>query len=91
MLLNTGKEYTLKMCRDVTKGALRMKIKIEFCIACSREHSDSHFVTKIMYLEQFFTELLRTLPFKTCIMKKLNLLSKLISKSYVQLHSTIKT
>ena len=45
------------------------KMKIEFCIACSREYSAGHFGTKIMYLAQFLTELLRILSFKTCIMK----------------------
>ena len=41
------------------------KIKIEFCIACSA----GHFGTKIMYLAQFLTELLRILSVKACIMK----------------------
>ena len=45
------------------------KIKIEFCTACSRGYSAGHFGTKIMYLTQFLTELLRILSFKTCIMK----------------------
>ena len=45
------------------------KIKIEFCIACSRGYSAGHFGTKIMYLAQFSTELLRILSSKTCIMK----------------------
>ena len=45
------------------------KIKIEFCIACFRGYSACHFGTKIMYLTQFLTELLRILSFKTCIMK----------------------
>ena len=45
------------------------KIKIEFCIACSRGYSVGHFGTKIMYLAQFLTELLRILSFKTCLMK----------------------
>ena len=45
------------------------KIKIDFCIACSRGYSAGHFGTKIMYLAQFLTELLRILSFKTCIMK----------------------
>ena len=37
------------------------KIKIEFCIASSRGYSAGHFGTKIMYLAQFLTELLRIL------------------------------
>ena len=45
------------------------KIKIEFCIACSRGYSAGHFGTKIMHLAQFLTELLGILSFKTCIMK----------------------
>ena len=45
------------------------KITIEFCIACSRGYSVGHFGTKIMYLAQFLTELLRILSFITCIMK----------------------
>ena len=45
------------------------KIKIEFCIACSRRYSAGHFGTGIMYLAQFLTELLRILSFKACIMK----------------------
>ena len=45
------------------------KIKFELCIACSRGYSAGHFGTKIMYLAQFLTELLRILSFKTCIMK----------------------
>ena len=58
------------MCHDVTKGSLWVgKIKIEFCIACSRRHSVGHFGTKIMYLAKFLTELLRILSFKTCIME----------------------
>ena len=44
-------------------------IKVEFCIACSRGYSAGNFGTKIMYLAQFLTELLRILSFKTCIMK----------------------
>ena len=45
------------------------KIKIEFCITCSRGYSAGHFGTKIMYLEQFLPELLRILSFITCLMK----------------------
>ena len=45
------------------------KIKIEFCIACSRGHSAGPFGTNIIYLAQFMTELLRNLSFKTSIMK----------------------
>ena len=56
------------MCRDVTKRTLG-KIKIEFGIAYSRGHSAVYFGTKIIYLAQFLTELLRILSFKTCIMK----------------------
>ena len=51
------------------KGPYVGKIKIEFCIACSRGYSAGHFGTKIMYLAQFLTELLRILSFKTCLMK----------------------
>ena len=45
------------------------KIKIKFCVACSREYSVGHFSTKVMYLEQFLTDLLQILSFKTCLMK----------------------
>ena len=51
------------------KGPYVRNIKIEFCIACSREHCTVHFGTKIMYLAQFLTELLRILSFKTCIVE----------------------
>ena len=54
------------MGRDATKGTIRRE---KICIACSRGFSAGHFGTKIMYLTQFLTELLRTLSFKTCIMK----------------------
>ena len=38
----------LYTCRDVTKkGPYVGKIKIEFCIACSRGHSADHFDTKL--------------------------------------------
>ena len=40
------------------------EIKIEFCLACSREYSAGHVGTKIMYLAQFLTELLGILSFK---------------------------
>ena len=45
------------------------KIKIEFCRACPRGYSSGHFGTKIMYLAQLWTELLRILSIQTCIMK----------------------
>ena len=51
------------------KGPYVRKIKIEFCIACSRGYSASHFGSKIMYLAQFLMELLQILYYKTCIMK----------------------
>ena len=51
------------------KGPYVGKIKIEFCIACSRGHSAGYFCTKTMYLAQILTELLQILSFKTCIMK----------------------
>ena len=51
--------------RDLDLG----KLKIEFCIACSRDHSAGHFDTKIRYLVEHLTKLLRILSFKTCIMK----------------------
>ena len=57
------------MSRDATKGTLRRENQIEFYIACSRGYSAGHFGTKIMYLAQFLTELLRMLSFKTCLMK----------------------
>ena len=57
------------MGRDATKEPYVGKIKIEFCIAYSRGCSACHFGTKIMYLAQFLTELLRILSFKTCIMR----------------------
>ena len=38
------------------KGPYVGKIKIEFCIACSRGHSAGHFGTKIMYLAKFLAE-----------------------------------
>ena len=53
------------MCRDVTKWTLHKKKKIEFCIACSRGHSDRNFRCLVQYL----TELLRILSFKTCVIK----------------------
>ena len=43
--------------------------KIKFCIASSRGLSTGHFDAKIRCLEQFLTELLQILSFKTCIMK----------------------
>ena len=43
------------------------KIKIEFCIASCRGYSAGHFGTKIMFLAQFLTELLRILSFKTFV------------------------
>ena len=68
--LNMQVYYYRHMCRDATKGTLCIgKIKIEFCIACSRGYSVGHFGTKIIYLAQFLTELLRILSFKTCLMK----------------------
>ena len=46
------------MCRNyVTKGPYVGKIKIEFCIGCSREHSAGHFGTKIMDRAQCLAEL----------------------------------
>ena len=60
------------MCGGVTKGTYVGKIKIEFCIACSRGHSagqpGSHFDTKITCLA-LLTELLGILSFTSCIMK----------------------
>ena len=38
------------MCRNLTKGTLGIKIKIEFCIACSRRHSAGYFAAKIYCL-----------------------------------------
>ena len=62
--------YLLHICVAAQrKGPYVGKIKIEFCIACSRGHSAGHFDTKIMYLAQFLTELWRILSFKTYIMK----------------------
>ena len=69
----------LQLCRDVTTGTYVGKIKVEFCISCSS--------TKILYLAKFLTEFqsFKTIQsFKTCILKNLNSLSKLISKSYIQ-------
>ena len=51
------------------KGPYVGKIKLEFCLACTKEHSTPHFNTKIRCLAQFLTELLQILSFKTCIMK----------------------
>ena len=51
------------------KGPYVGKIKIEFCKACYGGYSAGHFGTKIMYLAQFLTELLRILSFKTCLTK----------------------
>ena len=51
------------------KGPYAGKIKIEFCIVCSRGHSVGYFGTKTMYLTQILTELLQILSFKTCIVK----------------------
>ena len=50
-------------------GPYVRKIKIQFCITCSRGHSTGHFDAKIRCLEQFLTELLRILTFNTCNMK----------------------
>ena len=41
------------------------KIKIEFCIACSRGHSTGHLDAKIRCLAHFLTEFSRILSFKT--------------------------
>ena len=79
------------MGRDATKGTFVGKIKIEFCIACSRGYSANHFGTKIMYLAQFLTELFGNSVIQNMYYEKLNLLSKLISKFYIQLLSTTKT
>ena len=38
-----------------SKGPYVEKIKIDFCITYSREHSDGHFNTKITCLSQFLT------------------------------------
>ena len=48
------------MCKDVTKGTLRRKMKIEFCISCSRGHSTGHFDTKIRCLAQFLKVIANT-------------------------------
>ena len=45
------------MCRDLTKGTYVGKV--EFCLACSREHFAGHFDTTIWCLPQFLTDLLR--------------------------------
>ena len=76
--LNMNKPATLKLCqslpirKDQLHDCVSMsyviaigKVKIEFCMACSREHSASDFDTKIRCLAQFLTELLRILSFKT--------------------------
>ena len=66
------RKYTFQIrqnCRDVTKGTLRRKNKIEFCIGYSRGYSAGHFYAKNWCPQQFLTELLRIASFKTCIMK----------------------
>ena len=63
------KNCLLKWVATQRKEPYVGKVKIEFCIASSRGYSADHFGTKIMYLAQFLTELLRILSFKTCIMK----------------------
>ena len=64
--------YVRKLHNVATKrkGLHVGKIKIKFCIRCSRGHSVCHFGTHIRFLAKFLTELLRILLFKTCIMKK---------------------
>ena len=51
------------LCRDVSQG----KIKIEFCMACSRRHSAGHFDTKLRCLAHLLTVILQILSFKTCV------------------------
>ena len=41
------------MCQGVTKGTLRRRNKIEFCIACFKGYSAGCFNTKIKCLTQF--------------------------------------
>ena len=72
-----------KCVETYRKGPYVEKIKIEFCIVCSRGHSTGHFDPKIRCPAQFLMVLLQILLFKTCIIKKLNLLSILISKFYI--------
>ena len=60
------------------------KIKIEFCIACSREYSAGHFGT--IFDGVIANSVIQNMPYE-----KQNLLIKLISKFYIQLLSTTKT
>ena len=67
------------------------KIKVEFCIACSRGHSAGYFGTKIRCLAKLFYGVIANSVVQNMHHGKLNLLSKLMSKSYIQLQSTINT
>ena len=71
VIFNFQKEVQFQpyLCRDLRKGPYIGKIKIEFCISCSRGHSACNFGTKIMYLAKFLTELLQIQSIKTCIME----------------------
>ena len=77
------------MCRDVTKGTIRRKMGIEFCIECSRGHSAGHFGIKIRYLAQFLHEVNANPVIQNMHYNKVNILSKLISKKYIQSHIKI--
>ena len=65
--------------------------KINTCIgllyiSCSRGHSVGHFDTKVRCLAQFLTEVIANSLIKNMHPEKPNLLSKLISKFYIQFH-----
>ena len=76
------------MDRDTTKGTLRRENQIEFCIACSSGYSAGHFGTKIMYSRTIFDGVIANSVIQNMHYEKINLLSKLISKFYIQLLST---
>ena len=65
--------YSVTICvATQRKGPYVGKIKIEFCIACSRGYFAGHFGTKIVYLV-IANSAIQNMPYE-----KLNLLSKLI-------------
>ena len=72
------------MCRDATKETLRMENQIEFCIASPRGHSAGHFDTKNYVSSTIFDRIIANSVIQNMQYKKLNLLSKLISKFYIK-------
>ena len=74
------------------KGPHVGRMKIEFCIACSRGYSVQfifwykNYVASTIFDGVNANSVIQNMPYE-----KLNLLSKLISKFYIQLLSTTKT